>query len=138
MPGHFITAQNVKHEDWPWCHVELMCNAENVGAKELLLVRATFPPGSLHSFHHHPGREEIIYLLEGRAEQWVGPEKRLLGPGDMVLIPKGLPHATFNPGTVPLKFLAILSPVDAPGEFTVDVFNEAPWSGLLPPTTGAR
>lgn len=138
LKNHFITALDVRHEDWPYCHVEHMSNAELVGAKELFLVRATFPPGALHSFHRHPGREEIIYLLEGQAEQWVGREKRVLGPGDMAHIPMNEPHATFNSGSTPLKFLAILSPVDAPGPFTVDVFNEPPWSGLLPPTHAGK
>ena len=53
--------------------------------------------------------------------------------GEMAHIPKGTPHATFNPGPATLKFLAILSPVDAPGEFTVDVFDEEPWRTLRPP-----
>ena len=131
--NHFITSANVQRGAIPWCEVEWMSNPELTGAKELLLVRATFPPREAHNFHRHPAREEIIYVLEGRAEQWVGREKRLLGPGEMAHIPKNLPHATFNPGPEPLKFLAILSPVVAPGEFTVDVFNEEPWATLLAP-----
>jgi quercetin dioxygenase-like cupin family protein len=128
-----ITAADVQHGDFPWCHVEWMSNSELVGAEKLLLVRATFPPGEAHNFHKHPAREEILYFLEGRAEQWIGREKHLLGPGDMAHIPAGTPHATYNPGPDALKFLAILSPVDAPGEFTVDVFNEEPWVSLRPP-----
>ena len=129
----FITSANVQHGAFPWCTVEWMSNPELVGAKELLLVRATFPPGEAHNFHKHPAREEIIYVLEGRAEQWVGREKRLLAPGEMAHIPMNTPHATYNPGPDTLKFLAILSPVDAPGEFTVDVFDEEPWVSLCPP-----
>ena len=130
---HFITGAEVEHGDFPWCHVEWMSKPELVGAQELLLVRATFPAGEAHNFHRHPAREEIIYVLAGRAEQWVGAEKRLLGPGELAHIPKNTPHATFNPGPEPLKFLAILSPVEAPGEFTVDVFHEEPWVTLCPP-----
>jgi oxalate decarboxylase/phosphoglucose isomerase-like protein (cupin superfamily) len=51
----------------------------------------------------------------------------------MAHIPKNTAHATINAGSVPLKFLAILSPVEAPGEFSVDVFNEEPWRSLMPP-----
>jgi quercetin dioxygenase-like cupin family protein len=129
----FITANDVQHGDFPWCHVEWMCNSELIGAKQLLLVRATFPPGEAHNFHRHPAREEIIYVIEGRAEQWVGKEKRLLDTGELAHIPCNVPHATFNPGPRALRFLAILSPVEAPGEFTVDVFDEEPWVTLRPP-----
>jgi quercetin dioxygenase-like cupin family protein len=129
----FITQADVLHGDFPWCHVEWMSNPALVGAKELLLVRATFPPRQAHNFHRHPAREEIIYVTEGRAEQWVGREKRLLAAGEMAHIPMDVPHATFNPGPDTLKFLAILSPVEAPGEFTIDVFDEEPWVTLCPP-----
>lgn len=129
----FVTSAEVHHGDFPWCHVEWMSNPEIVGARELLLVRATFPPLEAHQFHRHPAREEIIYVLEGQAEQWVGADKRLLCAGEMAHIPAGTPHMTFNPGPAELKFLAILSPVEAPGAFTVDVFNEEPWRTLFPP-----
>src|SRR6266542_2807151 len=128
---HFVTAANLSHEDYPWCHVEVMSNPEIVGAKEIIMVRATFPPNGAHKFHTHPGREEIIYVLEGQCEQWVEKEKRLLKPGEMAHIPKNTPHATRNPSpTAPLIFLAILSPLDASGDFTIDVFDQEPWRSL--------
>ena len=131
MGSHFVTAENVQHGEMPWCTVEWMSNPEIVGAKQLLLVRATFRAGQTHLFHTHPGREEIIYVLQGQAEQWVGEEKRLLRPGEMAHIPMNTPHATRNPGNEPLVFLAILSPVDAPGEFTVDISQQQPWNELM-------
>jgi quercetin dioxygenase-like cupin family protein len=130
MQNHFVDGSNVQHGDLPWCHVEWMSNAEIVGAREILLVRATFEPGRAHRFHTHPEREEIIYVLEGEAEQWVGPEKRRLRPGEMAHIPKNTPHATYNTGGTVLKFLAILSPLSAGGDFAVDVFEQEPWKSL--------
>jgi quercetin dioxygenase-like cupin family protein len=129
--NHFVTAANLQHSDFPWCHVETMSNPEIVGAKEIILVRATFPPSGAHKFHTHPGREEIIYVISGEAEQWVEKESRILKAGEMAHIPKNTPHATRNPSaTTPLVFLAILSPVEAAGEFTVDVFDQEPWNSL--------
>lgn len=129
--SHFVTAANVEHGEMPWCHVEWMSKPETVGAREILLVRATFEPGKAHLFHSHPGREEIIYVLEGQADQWVGAEKRRLQPGEMAHIPKDTPHATLNPGPAVLKFLAILSPVEAPGEFAVDLSGQEPWKSQM-------
>lgn len=76
---------------------EWMSRPDIVPCRELLLVRATMEPGQSHPFHHHPTREEIIYVISGRAEQWCGEEHRLLGPGEMVLIPAGEVHGTYNP-----------------------------------------
>jgi len=129
----FITEADVEHADFPWCHVEWMSNEALTGAKQILLVRAEFWVGGQHNFHIHPGREEIIYVLEGEVEQWVGTEMKRLGPGGMAMIPAGTPHASRNCGTVPLKFLAILSPVEDTAEFTIDVYNEEPWRTLLSP-----
>ena len=133
MPQRFIRAEDALHLEEPWCEVEKLCVPETTAPEHLLMVRATMPSGDAHNFHRHPGREEIIYVLEGQAEQWVGREKRLLGPGEMAMIPNNVPHATFNPGEETLRFLAILSPVEASGPFTVDVFDEAPWKTLRPP-----
>lgn len=126
----FVTAAEKIDFTSPWAYEEWLCRADIVPNQELLLVRANMPAGGSHPFHTHPTREEIIYILSGRAEQWCGQNHRLLSPGEMVLIPKGEVHATYNPHPEPLVFLAILSPANAPGPAIVDVSTEAPWSTL--------
>ena len=44
--GHFTTNADVRHDDFPWCHVEWMSDAQMTGAEQLMLVRATFEPGA--------------------------------------------------------------------------------------------
>jgi quercetin dioxygenase-like cupin family protein len=66
-----------------------------------MAVEATFMPGKSHDFHRHPNQEEVIYVLEGQVEQWVEREHRLLGPGDAVVIPTAVVHASFNIGDEP-------------------------------------
>ena len=129
----YLTAPDAHHLSLPWCQVEDFVTPENSGSQDLYLCRATFPAGEAHLFHYHPGREEIIYVLEGQAEQWVGPEKKLLGPGEMALIPPGMPHMTLNPGPAPLKFLAILNNIRGPEAMVVDCFREEPWVSLFTP-----
>lgn len=107
-----------------------MSRSDVVPNQELLLVRANMEAGRCHPFHTHPTREEIIYILSGRAEQWCGQNRRVLGPGEMVLIPKGEVHGTYNPFNERLVFLAILSPANAVEPGIVDVSTAAPWQGL--------
>ncbi len=140
-PRRFIQQADVRGEPTPWTISEWICRPDLVAAERLLLVRATMEPGQCHQFHHHPHREEILYILEGRAEQWVGEERRLLGPGEAAHIPAGMVHATYNPHAAPLVFLAILGPAKLPEAIAadpdpVDVSHEAPWRDLragLPP-----
>ncbi len=126
----FVTAAEKVDYLSPWTLEEWLSRSDVVPNKELLIVRANMEPFRSHPFHTHPTREEIIYILSGRAEQWIGKEHRILGPGEMVLIPKGEVHGTYNPFNERLVFLAILSPADAPEPGVVDVSMEEPWCSL--------
>lgn len=131
----FVQYADAVRETNPWANVEWLCRPDVVAAENLLLVRASIDPMYCHPFHHHPHREEIIYVLYGRAEQWVGTERRILAAGDVAHIPAGVVHATYNPHPEPLVFLAILSPVTLPAEEAAvpdpfDVSGEEPWASL--------
>lgn len=106
------------------------CKPGMVADANLMFVRAHLSPGEAHRFHHHPHMEEILYVLSGTCEQWVGREKRLMKPGDALYLPAGLVHGTYNIGPGILDFLAILSPAKNPGPITVEVADEEPWRGL--------
>jgi quercetin dioxygenase-like cupin family protein len=126
----FVTAAEKVDFLSSWTLEEWLCRSDLVPNQELLMVRANMEPFRSHPFHRHPTREEIIYILSGRAEQWVGRDHRVLGPGEMVLIPKGEVHGTYNPFNERLVFLAILSPANAPDPAIVDVSSEEPWSSM--------
>ena len=131
----FVQTADVIREANPWANVEWLCRPDIVAAEKLLLVRANIDPMHCHPFHHHPHREEIIYVLYGRAEQWVGPEHRILAAGDMAHIPAGTIHATYNPHPEPLVFLAILSPAKLPDALAAapdpfDVSATEPWASI--------
>ncbi len=126
----FVTASESVTEQTPFTLNAWLSRPDIVPCGELLMVRATMAPGDNHPFHHHPTREEIIYIVSGQAEQWCGREQRVLKPGEMVLIPKGEVHGTYNPFREPVVFLAILSPANAAEPSVVDVSMEAPWNTL--------
>lgn len=129
----FVTETDAEHELQRtglhhWLSKPGLTEAEN-----LVLCRVYMPPGEGHQFHRHPELEEIIYVVSGTAEQWVGEERRLLGPGEMAHIPKDLIHGTYNGGDGTLEFLAILSPATHVGPFAIDVFDQEPWRSLRVP-----
>ena len=126
----FVTAAEKVDFLSPWTLEEWLCRSDVVPNQELLMVRANMEAGHSHPCHTHPTREEIIYVLSGRAEQWNGQQRRILGPGEMVLIQKGEVHGTYNPFRERLVFLAILSPANAPEPGIVDVSKEEPWASL--------
>ncbi len=140
----FVTPANLAAETNPWTLNHWLCRPDIVPAKKLLMVRAHMAPRHCHPFHLHPHREEIIHVLEGRAEQWVGDEYRILLPGEIAFIPPGVVHATYNPFDEPLVFHAILSPAEldpplASDEDPFDMSQHDPWKnirqGMIPCAT---
>ncbi|MGH7561106.1 MAG: cupin domain-containing protein [Gemmatimonadales bacterium] len=126
----FVTPNRMQVEHLPWGPHEWLSRPGLTEAEQLLLVRVRMPPGQGHAFHRHPGREEIIYVITGRAEQWVERERRILGPGDVAHIPADLVHGTWNAGSETLVFLAILAPARVEGPALVDVSGDEPWRRL--------
>jgi len=62
--------------------------------------------------HEHPQSDHFLYLIKGEIELTVGHETRIIGPGHLVTIPKGTPHAMTRRGTSEALFLDIASPPD--------------------------
>lgn len=129
----FITRDDVQIEEAPWGPHHWMSRPGLTASDHLLLVRVHMPAGKAHQFHTHPEMEEIIYVISGRAEQWVEQEHRILGPGEMAHIPKNVVHGTYNSFDEPLVFLAILGPCHTEGPALIDMCQEKPWCDLKVP-----
>ena len=129
-PRRFVTASDAQIEDAPWGRHWWLSRPGFTDTKQLTLVRVTMRPGTGHQFHYHPAREEIIYVIEGVAEQWVDRDKQALEAGEIAFIPATIVHAIFNASNKPMTFLAILSPAEADGPFLVDCYDEEPWRSL--------
>jgi quercetin dioxygenase-like cupin family protein len=132
-PLRFITSRNAQIETAPWGTHWWLSRPGFTDTAQLTLVRVRMRPGTGHRFHYHPAREEIIYVVDGVAEQWVDREKRTLRAGECAFIPAKVVHAIHNASKKPVTFLAILSPAEADGPFLVDCYDEEPWRSLRPP-----
>ena len=68
------------------------------------------PPGTFVPLHVHPKQEEFIYMLEGTFDLQLGQEKVQARPGDLVRMPRGIPHAYYNNTDAPTRALFWVSP----------------------------
>jgi quercetin dioxygenase-like cupin family protein len=131
MNGKFMTTNEIEREQLAWGSLGWVSRPATTGARELVVIEVNLAQGHGHNFHRHPDQEEVIYVIEGRVEQWLEQEKQLLGPGDSVFIPKDVVHASFNTSANPAKLLAILAPcVTAAGYVSVEVGDQEPWQSL--------
>ena len=66
--------------------------------------------------HMHPNTNEMQYILEGTGTIWLGDKQVTVKPGDLVIIPKGTPHAGTKPNGRTIKAIAIKTPPQAPDD----------------------
>jgi quercetin dioxygenase-like cupin family protein len=59
----------------------------------LSAVEIVAPRGPASPLHVQPREEETFYVLEGELTFHLGGEERAAGEGDVVVIPRGTPHA---------------------------------------------
>ena len=134
----FVGRRDAQVEFAPWGKHWWLSRQGLTNPDQITMVRVRMRPGTGHQFHYHPALEEIIYIVDGTAEQWVDRERRALRAGEIAFIPKGVVHAIYNASREPMTFLAILSPSHAPGPFLVDCYDEEPWRSLRAPFSYAE
>ncbi len=131
MTGKFMMSSETAPETLDWGKLRWMSSPPATGAKDLTVIEVNITPGNGHDFHKHPDQEEVIYVISGQVEQWLGQEKRILGSGDCVFIDADVVHASFNVGDSDAQLIAILGPCVGPeGYELVDVAGESPWKDM--------
>ena len=60
--------------------------------------------------HVHANEDEVFYILEGEHIVECGDEEFRLGPGDLVFLPRGVPHAQRRVVPGEGRFLVLASP----------------------------
>lgn len=71
---------------------------------------ATFPPGTFVPPHIHPTQDEFIYMLEGTFDLYLDGAWTKASRGDLVRMPRGLPHGYYNRQDKPARALFSVSP----------------------------
>lgn len=129
--SRFIKQDDIVVDTFDWGQSGWVSRPELTGSRALCVMDVTIEPGGGHPFHKHPDQEEVIWVREGRVEQWLQDERTELGPGEAVYIEKDVVHASYTLGDKPAKISVILSPTAGEGGYeVVDVFEEEPWASL--------
>ncbi len=89
-------------------------SATSAGSRGLSLQLVSLPPGTRARAHQHSRHESAAYVLEGELVMWSVQqleEKLVVGPGDFVYIPSGVPHLVLNASDT-TSALAVLARTD--------------------------
>lgn len=95
------------------------------------LIEATVPPGGGPPLHIHKNEDEIFYVLHGELDVTAGQDRYKARSGDLVFIPKNVPHCFRNNGLHAAKQLLIFTPAGFE-EFFAEAGTPAS-PGIVPP-----
>ena len=78
----------------------------------LQVILSTIEPGggTGEEAYSHDSDEEVVVVLEGRLDLWVGPEHYRLETGDAVTHSSRVPHRNTNPGPGVARVLFCITP----------------------------
>ena len=78
----------------------------------LQVIRSTIEPGggTGDEAYSHDSDEEVVVVLEGVLDLWIGPEHYRLETGDAVTHSSRLPHRNTNPGPGVARVLFCITP----------------------------
>jgi quercetin dioxygenase-like cupin family protein/uncharacterized protein YndB with AHSA1/START domain len=94
--------------------------ARDTGGAAVELRFAVTPGGAVPATHVHPEQTETFTVHRGRCRVRVGDAERMAGPGDVVVVPAGAPHAW--EAVDDLDMTVVLEPALRVDDFFVDLF----------------
>ncbi|HYM16745.1 MAG TPA: cupin domain-containing protein [Dehalococcoidia bacterium] len=79
-----------------------------VGAEQTVGL-AVFDPGKSNVEHTHPECEEVVFVLEGEVEHTLGDQRTTLRAGDLIVVPRGVPHQLINVSAASVRACIVFS-----------------------------
>lgn len=90
------------------CYITELCNTASLSEGSLAIARVE--PGVTTQLHSLSGVTETYIVIEGEGLMDVGSETFLVGPGDQVVIPSGVPQRVTNKGETDFRFYCLCTP----------------------------
>jgi mannose-6-phosphate isomerase-like protein (cupin superfamily) len=110
----------LKQDDLPRSNFSRELAGEEFGGIPACVIFVDAEPGRGPGLHKHP-YAELFFVLEGEATFSDGAAERIVGPGEVVIVPPEEPHAFVNSGSGRLRQID----VHLNGRFVTDWLERA-------------
>lgn len=113
--NYTVLPRDVETLQFDWGKIQITCSPEVNKAANFSAGVVEVQPGGGHDKHNHPGAEEIIYIISGKAEQMIEDENGYpmvfqVETGSTIFIPESRYHYTKNIGDEFLTTFVVYSP----------------------------
>ena len=95
--------------DQPWGSLTWLASKAIAGCEGVTVGRVAIRAGANNPPHSHSNCEEVLHLLAGRLEHWMGDEAVILEPGDTLAVAAGVPHHARSIGDVDADMIVAYS-----------------------------
>jgi quercetin dioxygenase-like cupin family protein len=79
---------------------------------EMTVGIAVFGAGKSNVEHIHPNCEEVVYVLDGEVVHTLGEQRTTLHAGDLIVVPRNVPHRLINDGEQSARCFIVFSSPD--------------------------
>ncbi len=110
IPDRKVRADEGERADFPGLGSRYVLRGDSSDGR-FALIEHTIPPRTLAApTHVHEREDEYSFVLAGRLGAQIGEAVVEAEPGELVLKPRGIPHAFWNAGDEEARVLEVISP----------------------------
>ena len=91
-----ITSADGERADFPGLGNRFLVRSDRTDGRFAMLEHTLAPRALGAPMHTHRNEDEYSFVLTGRMSAMVGDEVVYAGPGELVVKPRGVPHAFWN------------------------------------------
>ena len=95
--------------DWRGARVVIKASSKDTFG-QLGVMESMYPPGLSVPSHHHPGEDEMLYVLAGEMQGFCDDSEWTATAGSFVFVPRDRPHGFVVTSDVPARALVIVGP----------------------------
>jgi quercetin dioxygenase-like cupin family protein len=96
--------------DIPGFGTQFLLTTEDTAGRFALIIHTISPRSLAAPTHTHANEDEYSFVLSGTMGYQLNDQEREAGPGELVVKPRGIPHAFWNPTDEETRVLELISP----------------------------
>jgi mannose-6-phosphate isomerase-like protein (cupin superfamily) len=105
-----VLADTTERADFPNLGNRYLLRSERTGGRVSMIEHTIKPRALAAPLHTHSREDEYSLVLDGRMGALIGDIVVEAGPGELVMKPRGIPHAFWSAADEETKLLEIISP----------------------------